>query len=117
MKRFFKNFLCLMMLSIISLTTHAGWKQIGQRDLYRVVVVDVPDTDKTSVYWEALRTICSERNYCNVVFFSSDATGITTGSKRFSDDDLKKSLLIYNKGSGFIWNCQIRPEADNCFKY
>jgi hypothetical protein len=116
MKRFLKSLAVLSVFAVAPAMASAEWKEVRQRDLYWVVIVDRSDIGRTAVFWEALRTVCSGKRFCNVVVFSSDDSGVATDPKRFSDDELKKALLIYSSSTGFAWNCQYRPEADNCFK-
>ena len=95
---------------------NSGWQQIGQRDMYRTVVIDTAAIHNAAVYWGALRAVCVRRNYCNVIFFSAaDRQRAATESGRLTDDDKANALLIYTTNKGFVWNCGLRPDADNCF--
>lgn len=94
----------------------ADWRHVGHRDIYEVIVIGHEDVTTTRIYWDALRSVCRQKSYCNVIFFGTNQWAPTKSKKRFSDDELTQSLLVYTKSSGFEWNCRFRPEADNCFK-
>lgn len=113
-----RSLLVFMMTALCSFSTtsYAGWTLLGQRDLYRVVLIDESDLKSTNTYWDALRQIC-KGNYCNVFFVSAGNVIDVESTKHFSVGDFDKALLIYSTNRGFEWNCKFRPSADNCFKW
>lgn len=79
-----------------------GWQVVGHRDVYRTVVIDVQNLHKISVYWDALRSVCVRKNYCNLIFFSSvDSGRAASESGRLSDADIEHALLVYTVTKGF----------------
>lgn len=93
---------------------YGGWQEVERRDIYRVVIIDRADIKKVPVYWEALRKVCGE-GYCNVAFFDR-RTALPQPGQRLTDDHLNQALMIYTSNKGFTWNCELRPDADNCFR-
>lgn len=99
-----------------STSSYAEWKLLGQRDLYRVVLIDESHLNSTNTYWNAIHQIC-KGTYCNVFFVRTEDAIEIESTKRLSEDDFDKALLIYSTNRGFQWNCNFRPSADNCFKW
>ena len=101
---------------LASTMSHAGWSVLGHRDVYRVVLISPADTSNNSVYWDAIRTLCN-KTFCNVVFVANESDLAVSTSKQLSQKEREKALMIYTTNSGFSWNCTLRPNADNCFKW
>ena len=116
MNRALLLFLMLLHMILFSSSASAGWKFIGQRDMYRVVLIEPEDIRNTSVYWDALRQIC-RRGFCNVIFVSDENAWSGPQAGRMTCKELDNASLIYTTTGGFAWNCQLRPDADNCFKW
>jgi len=93
--------------------SYADWKELGVREMYRVVYVGPEDIHDTRVYWNAIREVCSS-GHCNILFVR-DKVMVNEIGRRVSAAELKDALLIYNTDKGFTWNCALRPNADNCF--
>lgn len=96
-------------------TAEAGWREAGLRNSHRIVIVDRKDVKKVKVYWEALRKVCPTQ-HCIVAFFD-ERTPLPAQDQRFTEEHLKQANLIYTTNKGFEWNCTLRPEADNCFRW
>lgn len=107
--------LLMIVMSSFSSSSYADWKLLGQRDLYRVVLMDESDINSTISYWSAIQQICKGQ-HCNLLFVKDvDAIEVDLRA-RLEDSDFDKALLIYSTNRGFQWNCHFRPSADNCFK-
>ena len=116
MKRALSLTFVMAIASIYCAPVNADWKVIGHRDMYRVVLIDPADVNRTSVYWDALRKTC-RGGFCNVIFIGDENALRVSPNLRLSAEEIKKTYLIYTTNSGFSWNCQLRPDADNCFKW
>lgn len=66
------------------------------------------------VYWEALRKLYGQ-GHCNVAF-PKDAP-IPLPKEQLLPEALSRATMIYTANKGFAWNCQVRPDADNCFHW
>ena len=104
------------MLAIWAQFTQADWKLVGHRNLYQVVIIDAADKCHVPAYWSAIKAVCGNKSFCDVVFFGSDGPAISAGSLRFSEEEQQAALLNYSTNKAFVWNCSFKPEADNCFK-
>lgn len=108
----------LLFMSIQIELCHAAeseWQLSGQRDIYRIVLIKPNAKSTTNVYWDAIKKICG-KGYCNLAFFSEDNLIASVGQGRLTQDDIDQALLIYSGQKGFAWNCQFKPDADNCFR-
>lgn len=108
----------LLFLSVPTALCHAAapeWQLAGQRDIYRIVLIKPDAKSTTSVYWDAIKKVCG-KGYCNLAFFSEDHPVASVGQGKLTQEDMDRNLLIYSSQKGFAWNCQFRPDADNCFK-
>lgn len=92
------------------------WQLVGQRDIYRIVLVNNDHVASTDTYWSAIKGICVNRRACNIAFFSSTRPPLSVGAGRLTQEDIDQTLLIYTINKGFEWNCKFRPDADNCFE-
>lgn len=113
-----RQLIFLLFLSSSTGLCHAAepeWQLTGQRDLYRIVLIKPNAKSTTSVFWDAIKKVCG-KGYCNIAFFDEDHPVASVGQGRLTQEDLDRTLLIYTSQKGFTWNCQFRPEADNCFK-
>lgn len=104
----------IISLPLLGTPCQADWTELGSSDMYRIVLVDPTDIQNTKIYWDAIRRICGAR-HCNLVFVR-DKNFAPRGGERFTSTQFKEALLIYNTDKGFSWNCDLRPEADNCFE-
>ena len=91
------------------------WSSAPQMGSFKVVAIDKKHQRKTAVYWEALRATCAPGSHCNVLFADAkELPGIRALPER---EQREQALLIYTTNRGFEWNCRLRPEADNCFRW
>lgn len=91
------------------------WVAAGQMGAFRVVTLPKPWEKRTSIYWDALRAACQERTHCNVMFVRADEVAEIRDLPERTQRD--RALLVYTTNKGFEWNCEVRPDADNCFSW
>lgn len=92
--------------------TEAGWAVADRIGTFHVVTMTKRAQGAPEKFWEALRAVC-KTSHCNVLFL--DQSQHDEISMLTELDATRRALLVYTTNSGFAWNCQFRPYADNCF--